>query len=653
MKSKRTFVCWVITTISVIEIYYVLYEALGMINTNGFISPGNLKGVTANRNITAFSLAIKIPFILYLINFLRKKSFKIALIVLIFLTLVGLSMIQSRAAFIAVALILIAYAILNVYFYFLEKKNTSRILQIGNFLLPLTLAIIFNQTILAGKGADAVSRASTISISTSDGSVNQRLRYYSDVFTHMKSNPILGTGLGNWKIKSIDYDSPDIEGYIVPYHAHSDFIQLGAELGFIGFLLYLSIFLWGVYYVFILIRFSRISVEEKMFLFLMITALGVYSIDANLNFPIARPQALVVWTLIMALIMIYYQQFKLQGKKINTNSNIKLFFLFFSFTALSLSLYITNSVYKSLKGQMFLLQDFNSNQYNIPLNQIINIVPDVPNITVTTIPINSIKARYFFNSKKYDKALALIEKGTSANPYLYYSELLKSQIFIAKGQMDSASVYAKKAFFGLPNNALHSSHYLNILNQTRDRDNLEEAYELLVSKNDINNWRNYLTVASSLYVPKDKALTLKAKQAATLFPQDENIQRLYRTIAVGPIAANKAAILSNEGLALFNQADYKNAALNFENAFELNPLEFSYYENAATANYLIGNLEKALEQINLVINEMNPLNGKCEYIKALIFIKMQDPIGACPLLKTALDSGYTPSNESYAQYCNQ
>ena len=45
-----------------------------------------------------------------------------------------------------------------------------------------------------------------------------------------------------------------------------------------------------------------------------------------------------------------------------------------------------------------------------------------------------------------------------------------------------------------------------------------------------------------------------------------------------------------------------------------------------------GNLQKALDQINFVINELNPLNGKCEYIKALIFIKMGDPIGACPLL---------------------
>ena len=76
------------------------------------------------------------------------------------------------------------------------------------------------------RGADALSRASTISISTNDGSVNQRLRYYEDVLTHISSNPILGVGIGNWKLTSIGYDKADITGYIVPYHAHSDFISL-------------------------------------------------------------------------------------------------------------------------------------------------------------------------------------------------------------------------------------------------------------------------------------------------------------------------------------------------------------------------------------------------------------------------------------------
>ena len=48
---------------------------------------------------------------------------------------------------------------------------------------------------------------------------------------------------------------------------------------------------------------------------------------------------------------------------------------------------------------------------------------------------------------------------------------------------------------------------------------------------------------------------------------------------------------------------------------------------------------------------MNPLNGKCEYIKALIFIKMNDPIGACPLLEISRDSGFSQAESLLQQYC--
>ena len=648
--KKNTLVSYVITAILSIEVYAVLNEALLMINTNGFISAGILKGVTANRNITAFSIAIKIPFVLFLIYKLSKPLFKIGLSGLVMLSILCLSMVQSRASFLALGFIFLSFLVLCIALY-LHDKNKKHLYQFAYFLIPLFLAVGITQTFLSDKGADALARASTISAGTNDGSVNQRLRYYEDVLTHMSSNPIFGVGLGNWKLKSIDYDAKDISGYIVPYHAHSDFIQLGAELGIIGFLLYLAVFLWAVYYVYRLIRFSSISIEEKVFLFLMLTALGVYSVDANLNFPIARPQVLVVWTMIIAMINFYYQKHLQSIQPIDSKPILNYCFLGIALLTIVPSVYVTNSVYKSLKGQMFLLQDFNSSQFNVPMNQIDTLVPEIPNITVTTIPINSIKARYYFNAGKYDKAIALLEQGTKANPYLFYSELLKSQIYMGKGQLDSAAVYAKKAFFGLPNNALHASHYMNIINQTRDRKGLEEAYESMVSKNDINNWRNYLSVASSLYPPKDKILTSKAKHAATLFPQDNNIQGLYRSIAIGQFAVNEAVNFSNDGLTFFNQADYKNAAINFEKALERNPLEFSYFENAATSNYLSGNIGKALEQINIVITEMNPLNGKSEYIKALIFIKLGDPNGACPLLKTSKDSGYSQAIANFDQYC--
>lgn len=651
LKNKARFISWSLSIILSIEIYSVLAEALEMINTTGVISSGSLKGVTANRNITAFSIAIKIPFVLYLIGILRKSSLKLLLTTIIFLGLLSLSMIQSRASFIAVGLLTIGYSIWQIIIYLKHTKSTKSLLSIGYIIIPLLLAISINQTVIASKGADALSRAATISLSTNDGSVNQRLRYYEDVLTHLTSNPIIGTGLGNWKLKSIDYDSKDINGYVVPYHAHSDFIQLGAELGIIGFLLYLGVFLCAVYYVFIFIRHSKSSVEEKTFVFLLLVALGVYSVDANLNFPIARPQVLVVWAAIMALIVTFYQKHKGANEPLKTKPILTPIFLTLALICLLPSLVVTNKVYESLKGQMFLLQDFNSNQYNVPLNQVDTIVPDIPNITVTTIPINSIKARYYVNAKQYDKALALLNKGTKANPYLYYSEILKSQIFQEKGQIDSALVYAKKAFFGLPNNDLHASRLINLINLKRDRKSLEQAFELLTYKNKENNWKNYLIVASGLYPAKDTLLMQRAKKATELFPSNAEFQGLYRQIAVGAAGVNLANQYSAKGLDYFNQQDFKNAAQQFEKALEANPLDYGHFENAATANYMIGDLQKAEEQIDVVINDLNPLNGKCEYIKALIFIKMGDPIGACPLLATARDSGFSQAAGTFDQYC--
>ena len=78
----------------------------------------------------------------------------------------------------------------------------------------------------------------------------------------MKLNPIFGVGFGNWKFKSIDYDKKNMVGYTVPYHAHSDFIQLGAELGILGFLLYSGFFLFSPY--FILVKAYLLTKIQKM-----------------------------------------------------------------------------------------------------------------------------------------------------------------------------------------------------------------------------------------------------------------------------------------------------------------------------------------------------------------------------------------------------
>jgi len=652
VKSKSILISYFILTILSIEIYSVLNQAMEMIESSGYISSGNLKGVTANRNITAFSIAIKIPFVLYLLYISKKNLLKILLSLILFSSILCLTIIESRAAFLALGLILFSYILLNTILFLKSKKSIKALLVNFYFIIPLLFAVFINQIYYADKGVDAVSRAATISFGTNDGSVNQRLRYYEDVYNHVVSNPIFGVGLGNWKLKSIEYDNRDITGYIVPYHAHSDFIQLGAELGIIGFFLYLGIFLATVIFGLKIIWKSKISEKDKVFIFILIISLGVYSIDANLNFPIARPQVLIVWTMLLAIInnyIINYNKLADEGIKYKFINPI---FIISSILTLFFCLFVTNTTYNSLKGQMVLLRDFNSNTFTVPINKIDDFVPEMPNITVTTIPMKSVKARYYFNAKKYDKALKLLSEGTNANPHLYYSELLKSQIFLAKGNIDSAYYFGRKAFYNLPNNSLHSTNYVNILIQKGDILEINKAFELLTYKDNKINWKNYLVAASNFTPPGNKILTERAKIAKDIFIDDLEFDNLYKSIAVGNQNFAEALNISQQALQYYNNKNYNLAAEYYQKSINLNPLEFSYRENAAASYYLVGDLINAEKHIDVVLDEMNPLTGKAEYIKAIIFIAMGDNLGACPFLQTSLDSGYEQARQAYNQNCS-
>ena len=68
-------------------------------------------------------------------------------------------------------------------------------------------------------------------ISFTEESSNGRFNYWGDAYRYIKENPIFASGLGNWKIESIDKGKEHISGYTVPYHAHNDFIHVFAETG--------------------------------------------------------------------------------------------------------------------------------------------------------------------------------------------------------------------------------------------------------------------------------------------------------------------------------------------------------------------------------------------------------------------------------------
>ena len=155
-----------------IEVYAVLEQAMEMYKL-GSISPGNLKGVTANRNITAFSIAMKIPFVVYMINKIKTVFLKFIYSYLSFLVYFLFRIIQSRASFIAV---FIGFStLISQYFKLQDKKNIKRFFINFFYIIPFILALFINHILTSDKGADAINRAATISKGIADNSINQRL----------------------------------------------------------------------------------------------------------------------------------------------------------------------------------------------------------------------------------------------------------------------------------------------------------------------------------------------------------------------------------------------------------------------------------------------------------------------------------------------
>ena len=268
------------------------------------ISSGTLKfrsmsysGLAANINITSFSLVFKIPILLYLIVNTKKLYQKFSLSFLLLISLYTIYILGSRGALIG---LLISFGAYIIYLMIYAKNLKDNLKSLYFVFTPVLISIIFNLISSSSDNSTSViDRASTISISTNDGSVNQRLRYYKQGLDQFLESPFLGVGIGNWKLKSISYDKNDIYGYTVPYHAHNDFIQILVEQGILAFIFYVFVFISFVY---ILYK-EKLIIKNDLYIFILASFL-VFFLDSNLNFPIARPISQIQFIFILALVSI-------------------------------------------------------------------------------------------------------------------------------------------------------------------------------------------------------------------------------------------------------------------------------------------------------------------------------------------------------------
>ena len=654
-KEILKFIPYLISIILIIEVGLVLERFFERFTFENYSRDLGLRAFTGNINITAFNFLIKLPFLLIVLS--RSKVNVILKYISLTTFTFTLFLLGSRGANLSYILILILSIIISIYFSkssFLFKKQ----------IVVLLFALISGGTInfflfQDNKSLNVIQRSSDLQTS----STQQRLRFYKAAIQSIKEQPLFGVGIGNWKIHATKYDKPYMIDYTVPYHVHNEFLEVTAETGVIGFILFFGIFFWIAYLIFSAVK-SREYLNIEMFYLILACSVSLiaYLSDSFINFPFERPVIFVQILFYIVIILVVLNDYPISTNPISIKINQtgfvkKTAILFLVFSGLSFSSIISFKVFESFKQQQFLTAAGNGTFTNYTKQYVESIDSDIPSITATTIPIETLKANLIYNIKelnKFDDTLHfMIEQGKSQNPFLPYNELTKSVLFIKQEKPDSAYIYAKKAFYELPNHTVHFDLLMDIAEAFKDSIEVDKAINSIKNIDLRNNfYEKYLTVSYNIKNQIGLTESEFLDKYSVKNPNSDAVKVFNVLREVGIEKIEEGIYESNKANQFFIDKKFQQAAKSFLKASEFNPLEVSYYENAANSYMQLGEDDKAIEVLNDVIQKLNPKTGKAEYLLGIIYIGQQKFKKGCEALNQSKNKGFNVPETIFERFCN-
>lgn len=646
--NKILLVFSLIHSVEVLTVLSKFYE-LYLSNYNSSVILGRnleLRTFTGNINITAFTMALKVPFLIFFL--IKRKSIniilKVAILAVSFFTIFILG---SRGANLTLGLIVISFLIVFALSKIINKKNV--ILVLGAFLLGISLNLLFFRK---DDNLNYIARTSNIF----DTSSQKRILFYKHALQSILNKPFLGIGLGNWKIFSITAESVEYDDYQIPYHVHNDFLEVAAELGIIGMTLFYGIY---IYLFLMFIKFFRrpkIPEGEKILGIAFAMGLFTYLADSFLNFPFTRPvmQLPNLFLIGSSTLLMKKNGIESFGKlKMKFNDNLKILYLIFSILGLIYSIYISYRVYRSYEQQNFLIlmtRDLNS---KYTAEEVYSINSRIPNVSVHTIPIDAMKATLLIRLEENDSVLKFAENGLKANPYVGYPEVVKSIYFFNSGEMDSTLFYAKKAYQIYPNHYDHFDHYINLIEYKKDTLELKVLYDHLKNNYSEKKYTKYLQVSSRM----KNNLSLTDKDLIEKISVNNPLNSINKAFNVmGQIGREnviKGLILSNNAERYYNKKDYVSSAKLFLSASQYNPLEVAYLENAANSYMKANENKKAITILEKILTELNPKTGKSEYVLGIIYLDLDQSKLGCDYLFKAKSKGFKFPDRILNQFCEE
>lgn len=611
----------------------------------------SLKINSGNKNILAATLAIKFGLsILALLESPRLVKWLIS--ITLTLSVIALAMVNARSSIVSIGiqgLLLIIFALITM----MRDKNWKLALsRIAFVIIPIVVGYFLSSAILQSAIEEQEKPTSYKTIAertkeiTFDASGRKNL--WLSAIDYITKHPLKGAGYGNWKLASIPYERENINELFVAYHAHNDFLEMTTETGWVGGLLYISLFALSSFWLLRILLDKNAAHFFSAAIFLTMT-LASYFTDAMFNFPIERPGMQFFFAFTFASILQLY----LAHRKLSTTSssirNLPIstdVYALISILALGFSTFFHSKVYESLRGQFYINPDMLKVEPMLDFEKVNKELPSIPNLNAYCFPIRLIKARYLMKEKKYQEALQLLEKSRNESPKLSINEFYTAQCYRALNQNDSAFYWASKAFEYRPR--VRNNYILlnQLLLERKDSLQLEKNFAIVIKlRNEDWAWNSFIGAIAGVGV-SPKRYEVLIDSALRNFPNDGSLNA--RRNSLGNI---KARPFVEAGSRAFVERNYKKAIENFKMAKALNPYEYAFDENIGLCYHSLRDFTNAIKYFDKVIASGKAKDAKSYVFRGLGLISLGRKEEGCASLRMAVEKNYPGAENLLKSNC--
>ena len=635
-----------------------------------------IKGSYSNKNILASAMFIKIPFAIWLFYFRKENFLRIIGGIGVTLGTLAIFFMSTRTFYLATILTMVVFIIYGAIDFFILKRRETGVkvlTHVGLVIIAFGVFSFVQNYLYPQEVRQSTSFGARLAEVANQENQSNNLRKTAWVITAtdmIPNDPLLGVGIGNWKVRFLEYENSYSPHYIYMYKNHNDFLELTAEVGILGGLAFVAIFLLAAFYFFKGTYKNKNSEQEQWF-FLPLFGLFAYSFDAFFNFPQDRPEIQALFGIYVGiavgLAVLYFRKYDDKERKLPT---LAVGFIgAVAVVAMALGVIVERMYFDYSKIQRMVKEE----QQNVrptksPAEYLIREYPRIPNLTAVAEPVDVEKARYLIDEQKFEEARKIL-RSIHYHPYDARPEYFMAVSYFMEPEKNNDSIYkyAHKArmikpnFFGslnletfALNNMGKEQESIKLLKQflglekdttivTPKWKNTLKKFHIDVDREALANKRTEAQAWNALaYLQEKNNLIADAKatldSAYVYLPNNQDIVN-NRIKLTSRLQVEQFTPLYVEAVNLYNNRRYPEAVEAFTKFLEKVPAHAEAYRLRAYSYYNLQQYQKVIADINQIESLGNPIDPVLNNYRASCYYMIGDKNNAKVFFQKAASEG--------------